>query len=128
GDGLGQGEGTIGEEWAFVPPTPLFKLKPGTTSNSHGIACAQVAGISEDVLKRAREVAGFEDRGEPIRAREEGRQGAKQLTMASPKVQEALRFFLEPPDKASWNHASDDLVHTLMATLDILCGLAVAAG
>lgn len=44
GDGLGEGEATIGEEWAFVPPTPLFKLKPGTTSNSHGIACAQVAG------------------------------------------------------------------------------------
>ncbi|CAN0034956.1 unnamed protein product [Ectocarpus sp. 6 AP-2014] len=44
GDGLGEGEGTTGEEWAFVPPTPLFKLKPGMTSNSHGIACAQVAG------------------------------------------------------------------------------------
>ncbi|CAM9849725.1 unnamed protein product [Ectocarpus fasciculatus] len=44
GDGLGQGEATIGEEWAFVPPIPMFKLNPGTTSNSHGIACAQVAG------------------------------------------------------------------------------------
>lgn len=50
------------------------------------------------------------------------------FVLALTQVQEALRLFLEPPDNASWNHASDDMVDTLLATLDILCELAVAAG
>lgn len=48
GDDLGQagpddGHGDDGG-WAAAPPIPLFKLVPGMTANSHGIACAQLAG------------------------------------------------------------------------------------
>lgn len=45
-DGLG-GDDVAEEDscqQAAAPPTPLFKLTPGMTANSHGIACAQVAG------------------------------------------------------------------------------------
>ncbi|CAM9117808.1 unnamed protein product [Pylaiella littoralis] len=128
GDGLGEDDAAGGtDQWAASPPTPLFKLTPGMSANSHGIACAQVAGIPESVLTRAREVAGFEDRGEPIQARKDARQGGGQLTLASPEVQAALRLFLTPPDHASWADASDDLVDTLLASVDSLCGLAVSA-
>lgn len=43
-------------------------------------------GIPESLLSRAREVAEFEDRGEPIQARNDARQGAAPLTLASPEV------------------------------------------
>lgn len=45
GDGLGEDDAAGGtDQWAATPPTPLFKLTPGMSANSHGIACAQVAG------------------------------------------------------------------------------------
>ncbi|CAM9207864.1 unnamed protein product [Scytosiphon promiscuus] len=46
GDGLGDGDNEEGDghDWDSAPPIPLFKLTPGMTGNSHGIACAQVAG------------------------------------------------------------------------------------
>lgn len=45
GHGLGeQDDGDSNDDWAAAPPVPLFKLTPGITSTSHGIACAEVAG------------------------------------------------------------------------------------
>lgn len=39
------GEGVVGDEdGATSLPLPIFKLTPGITSTSHGIACAQIAG------------------------------------------------------------------------------------
>jgi len=45
GDGLGGGNGSVDAGgWATSPPVPLFKLTPGMAANSHGIACAKLAG------------------------------------------------------------------------------------
>lgn len=48
--------------------------------------CLLSAGIPESVLSRAREVAEFEDKGEPIQPKEDARQGAGPLTLASSEV------------------------------------------
>eukprot|EP00752_Nemacystus_decipiens_P013400 g11865.t1 len=124
-DGLGQddpgdGWGDDGGGWATTPPTPLFKLVPGVTANSHGIACAQLAGIPESVLSRAREVAGSEDSGKPIQPMEDARQGAGLLTLASSEVQQALRLFINPPDDARWKDAPDELLSALLNKVDTL--------
>lgn len=44
------------------------------------------AGIPESVLSRAREIAEFEDRGEPVQAKEDSRREGGALTLASPDV------------------------------------------
>lgn len=45
GHGLGEQDAEDGSDgWAAAPPVPLFKLTPGISSTSHGIACAAVAG------------------------------------------------------------------------------------
>eukprot|EP00903_Cladosiphon_okamuranus_P011998 g11267.t1 len=114
-----------GNGMAPAPPIPLFKLVPGMTANSHGIACAQLAGIPECVLSRAREVVGFEDRGEPIQPKRGGRQGAGPLTLASPEVQEVLDLFINPPDGALWKDASEELVSNLLKKVQNSSGGAI---
>jgi DNA mismatch repair ATPase MutS len=37
-------------------PVPLFKLAPGVTGTSHGLACARKGGLPEPVLQRAAEL------------------------------------------------------------------------
>eukprot|EP00904_Undaria_pinnatifida_P009103 jgi/Undpi1/5322/HiC_scaffold_2.g00603.m1 len=84
-------------------PIPLFKLTPGMTESSHGIACAEVAGISLPA----------------------------KITLLpnatpAPQVQDALQQFLTPSDEISWQHASADAVDSLLAAVDKLCKLAVS--
>ena len=67
-----------------VPPS---KLRPDLTGVLPlSMFAKSSAGIPESVLSRAREVAGLEDRGEPIKPTGDGRQGAGPLTLESPKV------------------------------------------
>ena len=61
GDDLGEDDGSVDVGgWASSPPIPLFKLTPGMAANSHGIACAQLAGILADI--QSFYLAGFHSR------------------------------------------------------------------
>ncbi|CAM9928524.1 unnamed protein product [Ascophyllum nodosum] len=116
------------EDWVAARPTPLFKLVPGVTSTSYGIACAEFAGIPPDVLDRAREVVRLEDKGWPIQPRSAGNRERGRVTAASSQVQNALKLFLTPPGGSSWQHAPDSLVDSLLAAADCLGGFTADGG
>ena len=82
---------------------PLFRLEEGVADSSAGIICAKMAGLSPDVVKRAKEI---------VHALKEGKHiDVNPNVFISPMKVEVLRVFLE---EASWEKASNASVQRLL--------------
>jgi len=93
---------------------PLFKLKDGLAKSSAGLVCAKMAGVSQDVTIRAKEILGAlksNHQVKPIPAN----MNSNSIFQPSSKV--ALRYFLGVD---SWIDQPQDALDTLQNKIALM--------
>ena len=93
---------------------PLFKLEDGTAKSSAGVICAKMAGVHEDVIKRAREILGALKNGhqvKPIPAK------LNSNSVFQAPAKRALRHFLA---NNAWKDESDSELEALQREISLM--------
>ena len=91
--------------------TPLFKLKPGSTTKSFGLQCAKWAGVDDAVIARAREVVSALGSGTAVKPLESSDPVRRQIEGNNRALVDL--FALE----RNWNTCSDEQLASLFALL-----------